>query len=87
MRTLLLAGAALALFAASMAAANAADIYAPAPEYGAAPPPPPIYGAAPPPPVAYGPPVQAVSRGERWGIVVQKVGNGVSMEKKNEASR
>lgn len=59
MRTLLLTGAAVALFAASMAA-NAADIYAPAPEYGAAPPPPPVYGAAPPP-VAYGvPPVQAV---------------------------
>ena len=47
MRTLLLTGAVLA-FAAS-AAAHAADVYMPAPGYGAAPPPPAVYGAAPPP--------------------------------------
>jgi hypothetical protein len=49
MRTSLFTSAALALLAGSMAA-QAADIYAPAPGYGAAPPPPPAYyGAAPPP--------------------------------------
>ena len=47
MRTVLLTGAAL-VFAAS-AAAQAADIYAPAPGYGAVPPPSAAYGAAPPP--------------------------------------
>src|SRR4051794_19869163 len=66
MRTLLLTGAAL-VFAASTAA-QAADVYMPAPGYGAAPPPPPAYGAgprveavpgfveAPPPPYAQLPP-------------------------------
>lgn len=49
MRTLLLTSAAL-LFAASTAT-NAADIYTPAPGYGAAPPPPPAYYGAGPPPV------------------------------------
>jgi hypothetical protein len=48
MRTLLLTGAALALLAASMTA-HAADIYAPAPGYGAVPPPAPRYSAVPAP--------------------------------------
>src|SRR5690242_217453 len=50
MRTLLLFTGVALLLAASTAA-NAADIYAPAPEYSAAPPPPLVYGAPPPPPV------------------------------------
>ena len=46
MRTLLLTGAALVLAAST--AAQAADVYVPAPGYGAAPPPA-AYGAGPPP--------------------------------------
>jgi len=57
MRTLLLTGAALVLLAGSTAA-NAADIYAPAPGHGAAPPP--AYEAVPglveAPPPRYAPP-------------------------------
>jgi hypothetical protein len=48
MRALFFAAAALALLAASTVA-NAADIYAPTPEYGAAPSPAPVYGVVPPP--------------------------------------
>jgi hypothetical protein len=60
MRTLLLAGAAIASLAgASVEAAKAADIYEPAPGYGAAPPayepPPPNYNYGPPPAPAYRP--------------------------------
>jgi hypothetical protein len=44
---LLLTSAALLLAAST--AANAADVYAPAPEYGAAPSPAPVYGVVPPP--------------------------------------
>jgi hypothetical protein len=72
MRTLLLAGAAIASLAGS-SAAHAADIYEPAPGYSQAPPayqppppdyygpppsyrPAPRYGYAPPPPRPYGPP-------------------------------
>jgi len=58
MRTLLLTGAALALLAGLTTAANAADVYMPAPGYGAAPPP--AYGAPPPPAYGVGPPVEAV---------------------------
>jgi hypothetical protein len=45
MRTLLLTGAAFVVAAST--AAQAADVYMPAPGYGAAPPPPPVYGGPP----------------------------------------
>jgi hypothetical protein len=56
MRTLLFAGAAIATLAGSaVAVVHAADIYEPAPQYGAAPP-----AYQPPPPPGYGPPPAAV---------------------------
>jgi len=52
MRTLLPTSVALGLLAGLTVAAQAADVYMPAPAYGAVPPLPPVYGVAPPP--AYG---------------------------------
>ena len=66
MRTLLLAGAALALLAGSTAGVvHAADIYEPAPAYGAAPPvyPPPPPAYRPAPRYGYAPPAYGVQPG------------------------
>jgi hypothetical protein len=76
MRPLMLACTLAALFAATLGATQAADVYVPPPAYGVAPPPtyvpPPRYGYAPgygpPPVVAYAPPpgVIAVPQGPAY---------------------